>query len=253
MSVPLRAETASLEAPVKTARAFVPPVGKVIAERADSAALPTPFPATPAAWPAETERPIGGFAKRAFDIGLSALLLIALAPLFALIAVLIGMESRGPILFGQQRGGFGGKTFKIFKFRTMTVLEQGAEVRQATRNDDRITRVGAFLRRTSLDEIPQLLNVLLGQMSLVGPRPHAVAHDRQFALVDPRYSQRQVARPGITGLAQVSGCRGPTETDDAVRARTSFDLRYIWSWSMGGDIKILWLTARLVLKDDKAF
>jgi putative colanic acid biosynthesis UDP-glucose lipid carrier transferase len=194
-----------------------------------------------------TERyaPVGGVLKRAFDIAFAAGALIVLAPLLLLIAVAVRIDSPGKAIFRQERGGLGGRTFRIWKFRTMSVTENRGVV-QARHRDARITRLGGFLRRSSWDELPQLVNVLLGDMSIVGPRPHAIEHDIQFAKVDPRYPMRQRARPGITGLAQVSGCRGPTETDDKVRARTGYDAEYVRTWSFAADIKILLATVALL-------
>ncbi|MFN9016655.1 MAG: sugar transferase, partial [Hyphomonadaceae bacterium] len=169
--------------------------------------------------------------KRFFDIVCSFIGLIFLAPLLVTIAVLIKATSRGPVLFAQLRTGLGGKTFVIYKFRTMTTLENGDRVVQACRNDCRITRIGSFLRRSSLDELPQLWNVLLGDMSIVGPRPHAVAHDHYYGALLPEYRDRFRAKPGITGLAQCNGARGPTETLDKMSRRIRLDLAYIERWS----------------------
>jgi putative colanic acid biosynthesis UDP-glucose lipid carrier transferase len=197
--------------------------------------------------------PIGGWVKRSFDICFASGALILLAPLLLAIAVAIRVDSPGRAIFKQERGGFGGRKFKIWKFRTMMVEEDGSGVRQAERDDERVTRLGRFLRRTSLDEFPQLVNVLIGDMSLVGPRPHAVAHDEQFVTVDPRYVLRTRARPGMTGLAQVFGCRGPTKTSEAIRRRTGWDVDYVQHWSLAHDIKILARTVRVMLHDPHAF
>lgn len=197
------------------------------------------------------KRPIGGWSKRALDVALAAAAIVVLAPLMAVIAIAVRLDSPGPSFFRQERGGFGGKTFRIWKFRTMTVTENH-DIVQARANDARVTALGSFLRRSSLDELPQVLNVLSGEMSVVGPRPHALEHDVQFEEVDARYKMRFCARPGVTGLAQVSGCRGPTDTDDKIRARTSYDLDYIsrWSWSM--ELSILSRTVALLWKSDPA-
>jgi putative colanic acid biosynthesis UDP-glucose lipid carrier transferase len=197
--------------------------------------------------------PIGGWAKRGFDICFAVSAIMVLAPVLIAIALAIRVDSRGPAIFRQERGGFGGRKFRIWKFRTMRVAEDGASVRQAVRDDARITRLGRFLRRTSLDEFPQLVNVLIGDMSLVGPRPHAVAHDEEFGAVDARYPIRARARPGMTGLAQVLGCRGPTKTSEAIRQRTSCDVDYVEHWSFAHDIKILARTAVVLLNDPHAF
>lgn len=187
---------------------------------------------------AERAPPIGGWSKRAFDLCASAGAIILLLPLLVLIAIAVRIDSPGPAIFRQDRGGFGGKTFKIFKFRTMKVQENTGVV-QARHRDPRITSLGAFLRRSSWDELPQLFNVLMGDMSIIGPRPHALEHDEQFARIDADYSVRFLARPGVTGLAQVNGCRGPTETDDKVRARTAYDAEYVRKWTWWREFKII--------------
>ena len=182
-------------------------------------------------------------AKRALDVAVALLALLFLAPLFLVVAFAIALESEGPILFKQRRTGLDGRPFKVLKFRTMRVMEDGGVVQQARRDDARITRVGYFLRRSSIDELPQLLNVLRGDMSLVGPRPHALAHDEHFAALAPGYAERFRARPGITGLAQVRGLRGEIRTTDQIVARTAADNEYIARWSLGMDLWILLKTA----------
>jgi putative colanic acid biosynthesis UDP-glucose lipid carrier transferase len=199
------------------------------------------------------EAPVGGAAKRIFDLVLAALILVAILPVLVAIAIAVRLETRGPAIFRQERVGFAGKRFKIWKFRTMTCVEDGSEVLQARRADSRITRLGAFLRQTSLDETPQLVNVLCGDMSLIGPRPHAVTHDNYFAVVAPSYAQRRRARPGITGLAQVLGYRGPTETVEAVQKRSEQDVRYVETWSFVRDIGLFWKTLVVVWTDKRAF
>jgi lipopolysaccharide/colanic/teichoic acid biosynthesis glycosyltransferase len=195
-----------------------------------------------------TNRPVGGMSKRAFDVVASAAALTVLSPVLLSVWALVRLESRGPGLFRQRRGGFRGRPFYIYKFRTMKTQESRT-ITQAKQVDARVTRLGAFLRKYSVDELPQLLNVFLGDMSIVGPRPHALAHDRKFLTFDRRYAGRHRARPGITGLAQVSGARGPTDTDDKIRERMSFDLDYCarWSWLM--DIRIVIKTAWVVIRD----
>ena len=188
--------------------------------------------------------------KRLFDVVCAFVGLVFLAPLLVTIAVLIKATSRGPILFAQLRTGLGGKTFVIYKFRTMTTLENGDRVVQACRNDCRITRVGSFLRRSSLDELPQLWNVLLGDMSIVGPRPHAVAHDPYYGALLPDYRDRVRAKPGITGLAQCNGARGPTETLDKMSRRIRLDLAYIERWSLAMEVRILVKTAKVIIAGD---
>jgi len=198
-------------------------------------------------------RPIGGAAKRCFDVVIASLALLLLAPLFLLVAIAVKLDSPGPVLFRQRRGGFKGSTFLICKFRTMRVSEHGRDVCQVSREDPRVTRIGAFLRRSSLDELPQLINVVTGDMSIVGPRPHAVLHDNEFARTARRYRRRQLARPGITGLAQINGARGRTDTPEQVRTRLHYDLAYIEDWSLQGDVAIIIRTALLIFRDRNAY
>jgi putative colanic acid biosynthesis UDP-glucose lipid carrier transferase len=198
-------------------------------------------------------KPVGGALKRCFDIIVSSIALVVIAPIIAVAALAIRAESKGPIFFVQRRGGFAGRTFCIYKLRTMRTADDGSSVAQASRDDARVTVVGRLLRKTSIDELPQVFNVLCGDMSLVGPRPHAVAHDRDHLRVDPRYSQRWRARPGLTGWAQVNGCRGPLPSVEHVRARTQYDLDYISTWSLMLDIKVLLRTLRVIWGDSTAF
>ena len=188
--------------------------------------------------------------KRLFDMIFSFIGLIFLAPLLLTIALVIKATSPGPILFAQRRTGLGGKTFMIYKFRSMTTLENGDRVVQACRHDARITPLGSFLRRSSLDELPQLWNVLIGDMSIVGPRPHAVAHDHYYGALLPDYRDRFRAKPGITGLAQCNGARGPTETLDKMSRRIRLDLAYIERWSLAMEARILVKTAKVILAGD---
>lgn len=195
------------------------------------------------------KRPIGEWswmAKTAFDRIMAALLLVVAAPLMLLIALAIRLESNGPALFRQRRHGFNHEVITVLKFRSMSVMEDGAAVRQASKDDSRITPLGAFLRRTSLDELPQLLNVIRGDMSLVGPRPHALAHNDHYTKIIGHYANRHRVKPGITGLAQVNGLRGETDTPDKMAARIKYDLYYIDNWSIWLDIKILVRTAIVV-------
>lgn len=190
-------------------------------------------------------RPLTSFevaAKRLFDICVAGASLVLLAPLFALFALAIKLDTRGPVFFLQRRYGFNQEPFRIWKFRSMTTMDDGRHVAQAQRDDPRITRVGRFMRRTNIDELPQLINVLRGEMSLVGPRPHAMAHDQKFEQTIAFYARRHNMRPGITGWAQVNGCRGETDTEDKMRMRVEYDLHYIDNWSALLDLKILWLT-----------
>ena len=191
--------------------------------------------------------------KRSLDIVLSGLLLFVLLPVFIAIACALLLESGSPVFFKQRRGGLNGRPFLIVKFRTMRVLEDGANLSQATKGDARVTRLGALLRRTSLDELPQLWNVFCGDMSLVGPRPHALAHDLKYSSLIPAYPLRQRMKPGITGLAQVGGFRGETATLDAMAGRVDTDIRYINNWTLWLDLKILVRTACVVFFDRKAF
>jgi Undecaprenyl-phosphate glucose phosphotransferase len=177
--------------------------------------------------------------KRAFDIVASASALLLFAPVFLVIAIAIRLDSRGPAIFMQRRYGFNQQQFRIFKFRTMLTMDDGDVVRQAEKHDPRITRVGRFLRRWNLDELPQLMNVLRGEMSLVGPRPHALAHDHDFERRIALYARRHNVKPGITGLAQVNGFRGETSTDEKMRQRVEMDLTYIDDWSIWLDMSII--------------
>jgi putative colanic acid biosynthesis UDP-glucose lipid carrier transferase len=193
-----------------------------------------------------------GRRKRSLDIAVAVGLLLLLMPLLLAIAVLVRMDSAGPALFRQRRGGLGGAPFVIYKFRTMRVAEDGDAIRQARRNDARCTAVGRVLRRLSLDELPQLFNVLRGEMSLVGPRPHALAHDLQFQREHPLYSYRFMVRPGITGLAQVSGWRGEARNPAEIVHRLEKDLEYVRTWSFWGDVRILCATLRCPM-DPRAY
>jgi len=180
--------------------------------------------------------------KRIFDFSAALGLLLVAAPALLLIALLIKFDSPGPVLFRQRRNGFNQREFRVFKFRTMSTLDDGDVIRQATRNDGRVTRLGRILRRTNLDEVPQLLNVIMGDMSLVGPRPHAVAHNSEYEERINLYARRHNVKPGITGWAQVNGFRGGTDSIDKMRRRVEHDLFYIDHWSVLFDIKILLMT-----------
>jgi putative colanic acid biosysnthesis UDP-glucose lipid carrier transferase len=191
--------------------------------------------------------------KRAMDIMGAAFALLVFLPLLLTIAMAVRLESGGPVVFKQRRTGHNGRIFTIYKFRTMTVAEDSTNVRQATRGDSRVTEVGALLRKLSLDEIPQFLNILRGDMSIVGPRPHALAHDVQYGELIPTYADRFRAKPGLTGLAQVNGLRGEIRDlhcmDDRVRA----DNLYIEGWSLGLDVAILAKTALIIFRDPQAY
>ncbi len=191
-------------------------------------------------------------AKRMIDVTGAALLIVMLAPLLLLVSLLIVLDSRGPVIFKQRRTGLGGVPFFILKFRTMSVCEDGAEVKQAVANDPRVTRIGRFLRTTSIDELPQILNVLKGEMSLVGPRPHALAPDQYYRALVPNYDMRFAARPGISGLAQVRGLRGETRTVGCMAARVEADLEFVREWSLKMDFQILVRSALIVFKSTGA-
>lgn len=180
--------------------------------------------------------------KKIEDLVLASLILLIISPVMLLIAILIKLSSPGPILFKQRRHGLNGEVIKVYKFRTMTALDDGDVVVQATKEDARVTRVGKFLRRYSLDELPQFFNVLQGSMSIVGPRPHALVHNEHYRQLIDGYMQRHKVKPGITGWAQVNGLRGETDTIEKMKGRIDFDLYYINHWSIGLDLKIIFLT-----------
>jgi Undecaprenyl-phosphate glucose phosphotransferase len=180
--------------------------------------------------------------KLALDYVAGIISLIVFAPVMAVVALLIKLDSRGPVLFRQRRHGYNHRVIDVYKFRTMSVAENGDRVDQARANDPRVTRIGRFLRKTSLDELPQLFNVMKGEMSLVGPRPHAVAHNQHYRERLERYANRHCVKPGMTGWAQIKGFRGPTEDPEKMRKRVQMDLYYIENWSLWLDIKILVMT-----------
>jgi putative colanic acid biosynthesis UDP-glucose lipid carrier transferase len=190
--------------------------------------------------------------KRASDVLLAGAILAAIAPLMLVLALGVKLSSPGPVIFRQRRNGLGGEEIVVYKFRSMRVMDDGAVVRQATRGDPRVTPFGRFLRRSSLDELPQLINVLQGRMSIVGPRPHAVAHNEQYARLIKAYMVRHKVRPGITGWAQVNGLRGETESLDKMRARVEYDLEYLRNWSLSLDLQIIARTLKLVVYDQHA-
>ena len=191
--------------------------------------------------------------KRMEDLFLGAFLLLLVAPLMLGIAIAIKLSSSGPILFKQTRHGLRGEKFQVLKFRTMTVCENDGKITQATRNDCRITAIGAFLRKTSLDELPQFFNVLQGHMSIVGPRPHAVSHNEEYRHLIPGYMRRHLMKPGITGWAQVNGWRGETDTLFKMEKRVELDMEYIRSWSLSMDLRIILVTAFKTLHDKNAY
>lgn len=165
-----------------------------------------------------------------------------ISPVLLAVAIGVKLSSPGPVIFKQKRYGLDGEEILIWKFRSMSTQDNGAVVKQATKNDPRVTKFGAFIRRTSLDELPQFINVLQGRMSIVGPRPHAVAHNEEYRQIVGRYMLRHNVKPGITGLAQVSGYRGETDTLDKMEKRVEYDLKYIRTWSLWLDIKIIVMT-----------
>ena len=191
--------------------------------------------------------------KRGLDLVVSCMALVLLSPVLAGFGLAVRLTSPGPALFKQTRYGLNGRPISVFKFRSMTTQDNGSEIRQATRNDPRITPLGAFMRRTSIDELPQFLNVLMGDMSVVGPRPHAVAHNELYRQQIPGYMLRHKVKPGITGWAQVNGYRGETDTLDKMEKRIAHDLEYIRGWSLWLDIRIIWRTALGGLRSDNAY
>jgi putative colanic acid biosynthesis UDP-glucose lipid carrier transferase len=194
-----------------------------------------------------------GLLKRISDMVLATLILALIAPLMIAIAVGVKLSSPGPVLFKQRRYGVDGRKIVVYKFRSMTVAEDGDLVRQATRNDSRVTRFGAFLRKSSLDELPQFINVLQGRMSVVGPRPHAVAHNELYRKLIRGYMIRHKVRPGITGLAQVHGFRGETDTVEKMKQRIEYDLAYLRNWSLLLDLQIILKTLVVVLRNQNAY
>jgi len=193
------------------------------------------------------------FVKRLSDIVLASAILVLIAPLMLALAIGVKLSSPGPAIFRQRRSGLDGEEIVVYKFRSMRAMEDGAQVRQATRDDPRITPFGAFLRRTSLDELPQFINVLQGRMSVVGPRPHALAHNEQYRQLVKAYMVRHKVRPGITGWAQINGHRGETDTLDKMKARVEYDLQYLRNWSLRLDLQIIARTVKLVFFDRNAY
>ena len=204
--------------------------------------LRNPVVAIGSSWTAEVRRPpltrMEQWLKRSFDVAVASLSIVLLLPIMLMTALMIKLDSRGPVFFRQTRNGFNGRPFGIFKFRTMRVLENGASIKQATRDDPRITAVGRFLRKSSIDELPQLFNVLAGDMSIVGPRPHASAHNTEYEKLIANYAFRHHVKPGITGWAQVNGLRGETRTVDLMQRRVEHDIWYINNWNIILDAKI---------------
>lgn len=191
--------------------------------------------------------------KRVSDIILASIIMVLILPLLVGVAIGVKLSSPGPIIFRQKRNGLDGEEIIVYKFRSMRTQDNGAVIKQATKGDSRITPFGAFIRKTSLDELPQFINVLQGRMSIVGPRPHAVAHNEEYRRIIKSYMVRHKVRPGITGWAQVNGYRGETETIDKMQARVEFDLEYLRNWSLGLDLQIIIRTIRLMLFDRNAY
>jgi putative colanic acid biosynthesis UDP-glucose lipid carrier transferase len=191
--------------------------------------------------------------KRVSDLVLASAILALIAPLLVVLAIGVKLSSPGPVIFRQRRSGLDGEEIVVYKFRSMRTMEDGAQVRQATRGDPRITPFGAFLRRTSLDELPQFINVLQGRMSIVGPRPHALAHNEMYRELVKAYMVRHKVRPGITGWAQINGLRGETDTIDKMKARVEYDLQYLRNWSLRLDLQIVARTVKLVFFDRSAY
>lgn len=196
---------------------------------------------------------MNGVVKRISDIVLSSLILLMIWPILLGVAIAVKLTSKGPVFFKQKRYGEDGQSVLVYKFRSMNVMENGDKVVQATRNDNRLTPIGGFIRKTSLDELPQFINVLQGRMSIVGPRPHANAHNEQYRKLISGYMMRHKVRPGITGWAQVNGYRGETDTLDKMQRRVEYDLDYLRSWSVWLDLKIIWKTATMMFRDRNAF
>lgn len=196
---------------------------------------------------------VDGWLKRIFDLALAFVGLIAISPVMMVCALLVKLSSPGPIFFRQRRYGLDGKEIWVWKFRSMRTCDNGPVVVQASKEDSRVTPIGRILRRTSLDELPQLFNVLEGTMSLVGPRPHATAHNERYRKLIRGYMLRHKVKPGITGLAQVEGCRGETETLDKMQKRVEYDHRYIREWSVWLDLKILLRTLQVVFRQENAY
>lgn len=191
--------------------------------------------------------------KRVVDLAVGSVALLLFTPIFLLTAIAIRLDGNGPVFFLQNRKGFNGRQFVMFKFRTMTVQENGEVVTQATRNDPRVTKIGRLLRAASIDELPQLLNVLRGDMSLIGPRPHALAHDNQFEQLLEAYAFRHHVKPGMTGWAQVNGLRGATPSVELIARRVEMDLWYINNWSLWLDVQILVKTFFEVIRERNAY
>jgi putative colanic acid biosynthesis UDP-glucose lipid carrier transferase len=224
--------------------------GEVKRGREAMPAVPSP-PASEAGSPA---RPVATHPfKRFLDVSIAGFSLLLFLPLLLMVMAVIRLETPGQAIFRQRRTGYRGKVFTIYKFRTMTVTEDCGAVRQATKNDARVTEVGALLRKLSIDELPQLWNVLKGDMSIVGPRPHALAHDEYYGALIPTYAARFRAKPGLTGYAQVNGFRGEIRDTRCMSDRVAADNSYIEEWSPALDLAILVRTVPLIFSDPRAY
>ncbi len=196
---------------------------------------------------------VDGLYKHVFDFTAAFFGLLVLSPVFLLVALAVRLDSPGPVLYRQKRYGLNGQEFVVYKFRTMRINDPEDRIVQVSRDDPRVTRVGRFLRRTSIDELPQLWNVVRGDMSLVGPRPHAVQHNEYYRKAVKRYMLRHKVKPGLTGWAQVNGLRGPTAELASMEERLRYDLDYIRRWTPWLDIKIIFMTLLMILRDRNAF
>ncbi len=191
--------------------------------------------------------------KRVSDMVIASIILVLISPVLIAVAIGVTLSSPGPIIFRQKRNGLDGDEITVYKFRSMTTQDNGAVIKQATKGDSRITKFGAFIRRTSLDELPQFFNVLQGRMSIVGPRPHAVAHNQMYRELIKAYMVRHKVKPGITGWAQVNGFRGETDTVEKMQARVEYDLEYLRNWSLALDLQIIIRTVRMMFFDRNAY
>lgn len=196
---------------------------------------------------------LNGIIKRFSDIVLSSIILLVISPVMLLLALGVKLSSKGPVFFKQRRYGLDGEEIMVYKFRSMKVCEDGTVIKQATRNDPRVTRFGAFLRKSSLDELPQFINVLQGRMSIVGPRPHAVAHNEMYRKLIDGYMIRHKVKPGITGWAQINGFRGETDSIEKMQGRIEHDLEYLRNWALALDLMIILRTILIVIKDKHAY
>jgi putative colanic acid biosynthesis UDP-glucose lipid carrier transferase len=194
-----------------------------------------------------------GLLKRCSDVVLASIILVLISPLLLILAIAVKLSSPGPVIFKQRRYGLDGEQIVVYKFRSMTVAEDGDRIEQARKNDSRVTRLGAIMRKTSMDELPQFINVLQGRMSIVGPRPHAVAHNEMYRGLIKSYMVRHKVKPGITGWAQVNGFRGETDSLEKMEGRIRCDLDYLRNWSLRLDMFIIFKTIRLVFKDSAAY